>query len=98
MLADPAQGILTDDERGYFAAIEDTINSRGWLLIVKELTGELDDLPGRAFAGAKGWEDILQARAREAALAELRDYPTMHEHRKQLLIEARQHEAEIADE
>lgn len=85
--------LLTDDERGYFAAIEETLDSKGWQLIVAELTGELDDLPVRAFAGAAGWEDILQARARERALLELRDYPVMHAHRKQLLLNARQQDA-----
>lgn len=83
---------LTDDERAHFAKWSALFSSDGWKLLVEELSKELEDGPAQYFMTVKSYEDLLAARSRIQAVAQLASYERIIEMRKEHLIATRQQE------
>lgn len=90
--------LLTNEEQLDFREWERGFETPFWRKITTELQEEIENAPAHFFWNAKDWDAILAARARLVALAQLVNYPTIIENRKENLLQTRQHEASENDE
>ena len=74
--------LLTDQQKEYFAAMENTFRTPGWTLLRQGWQEELDALAERMFFNAKTMEDVNQARVRYGLLNELLNLPQMIEQQR----------------
>lgn len=86
--------LLSDDEKSYFMDMESLFNHPGWTRLTAEMQKELDVAPLETFLHAKNWDDVLAARAREAVLRTLVDYPERTEQRREALEEMKRQQIE----
>jgi hypothetical protein len=87
------QRLLTPEERAEFRELERMFEGSGWKTIKTRLNEELEYGPAHWFWNAQSWDDIVAARARCRAVAELANYETLMENRKENLLQGRRHEA-----
>ncbi|MHC4371872.1 MAG: hypothetical protein ACYSW8_30040, partial [Planctomycetota bacterium] len=73
------QRLLTPEERAELRDLERMFEGAGWQSIKTRLNEELEHGPAHWFWNAQNWDDIVAARARCRAVAELANYETMTE-------------------
>ncbi len=82
--------LLSAEEQRDFREWEKGFETPFWQKIVRDLQEEIDNAPAHFFWNAKDWDAILAARARLAAMAQLVNYPTIIENKKENLLQSRQ--------
>jgi hypothetical protein len=87
------QQLLTPEERTEFREMERMFESAGWRSIITRLQQELEHGPVYWFWNAQNWEDVVAARARCRAVAELANYETMSQNHKDNLLQGRRMKA-----
>ena len=95
-----------DDDKKYlkpeesidFREWEKGFESKFWEKLSADLQSELDKAPEYAFWNVKSYEELVAARARLGAIAQLLAYPSMIEQKRDNLITSRRMEAEEQSE
>ena len=89
---------LTGEEQGIFREWDLLFQSPGWDRLTKELVAELEAMPTERFINAKDWNEVLEGRARLRVLAEMVNYASIIDQRKQHTIYEREQTAIEAEE
>ena len=79
---------LTEKDKQYFAAMQDTFRTKGWELMRQGWLTEMEQIPKRVFFGAKCYEDIQKERERYGVLVELTKLPEIIDAQKTQIEEA----------
>lgn len=81
--------LLTPEEQRDFREWEKGFEGAFWRKLAGELQEELDKAPSALFFAVKSHEELVAARARMQAIAQLLAYPDIIAQKKEALLESR---------